>query len=305
VQLLKLEDLANHKKDWLDFSSLSTFMRCPRQYYWQNELGIRPAEDAAALGTGKAIHEAKAWYYQMRASNNAQAASKEAALIILDEHMALVTNPDETRNPENIRRIMSTYFDMYEYDTSHTVSVEVPFVIAFDGFVFVGRIDRIVDWSLGRMVEETKSTTIVGSKWGKRLYPNLQVDGYVAAEFLLTGEMPWGAQLDIVPLQKPSATGKQTKAQADYWRPFRMQTTRNEADIVAWANDVQDWWSKITRCRDSNKWGRNTEACAPLLGFSCNYPLLCERYRDVPLTPEIELPGEYKVERWAPMEELL
>jgi hypothetical protein len=44
-------------KDWLDFTSLKEYMRCPRAFWWRYIMHVTPSAPSAALINGAAFHD--------------------------------------------------------------------------------------------------------------------------------------------------------------------------------------------------------------------------------------------------------
>jgi len=180
---------------------------------------------------------------------------------------------------------MNKYFDLWEDEQYKTLQVEIKFVVDLINFVFVGVIDAYKEHpTFGRLIEETKTTSIVGNRWELRGKPNLQIDSYVSAMYITTGEMPAGGILDIIPV-----TEKMDK------KPMRFLTFRTVEDVDSWTDNVQEWWITLSRYRDSGIYPQNTENCVPLVGYSCEYNQLCTLYPKPHKTKELDIPAEYKI----------
>lgn len=294
---MQLVDIAQTEtKDWLDFSLLSMFAKCPKSYYFRALKGITQADESVALLNGKAYHEAKATFYTSLKAGAKHEEAKALAITALIKGMALIKNPDAKRNITNAIEIFNLYCEYWKNDPNETIDVEIGFAIDLIDFLYIGKIDRLCKSIFGLLVEETKTTQIIGNRWQLRGKPNLQIDGYVSAAYIQTGTMPYGATLDVIPItDKPGKKGTE---------PFRILTTRTEQDVESWLSNIQAWWKHISYCKSMNFFPANTEACIPLLGFTCGYNLLCSKYPNPFKLDTIELPGEYKVEFWSPLDEL-
>lgn len=275
----------------ISYSSLSTFLRCPRAYYWNKEQNIILSKPNNALINGLAYHNAKAVYHQARLKGvEHELASKESLDILAKEMLDKIVESDDLKYSAPVAvDTMKVYFDMWKDETWLTQDIEVHFGIDFKEFVFVGKIDRLVKspFTNELAVEETKTTSIVGERWGKRLKPNLQIDGYIAALVIILGIEVGQAILDVIPLH---ADNKKRKL------PFRYITYRSASDIDEWVNDTVESWDLIQHCKSKGQWPRNTESCCPLVGFECNYTTLCGLYPSIKDVKSIQLPAEYKVE---------
>lgn len=276
---------------WLDYSALSMFQRCPMSFYWRMVQHITPAITEASLINGQAYHEAKAVYLQAMIDKKFHEDAKQAALDSMIPIMQTITQDDPKRNLTVAIKTMDHYLDFWKDDLYKPIDVEIGFAVDLIDFFFVGRIDSFESGPFGKVVMETKTTTIVGDRWQFRGKPNLQIDGYVASRYILTGEMPYGAVLDVIPIHDKKII-----------LPFRIITPRSVEDVENWIKEVRMWYFLINACKRENHFPPHTEMCMPMVGFSCNYRLLCKTYPSPFHLPEIPLSGEYKVESWAPFD---
>ncbi len=297
MKKLNLDNLP--KKHWLDYSSLSDLMRCPRLYWWVYRNHVKSVNNAA-LVNGEAYHECKATYHKKILEGLTHESAKKIALACMVPIMKKIRKEDKKRNLTVALETMNYYLEFWynsEYKTYEDF-IEVGFAINFESFIFAGKIDRIVTSPLGLMVEETKSTTVVGTRWQYRTKPNLQIDGYVSGFFINTSKMPDGAVLDIIPVHEDSRKRQD---------PFRYTTMRTEADVEEWVDNIQEWWITIERYENDKVWPKNTDNCQPLTGWSCGVFDLCKKYPNPhKIKGEIEVNEEqYLIEPWAPFEVLL
>lgn len=290
---MKLIGTLPSNKEWLDFSSLTLLMKCPRKYYWRHELNLATAELRPALINGKAYHDGIAAFHTHLLSNNdfqmACMTGIECALRVMQG----ITVEDPKRNSSVCAETLAGYFTKWQDSDYKTLEVEIGFAADLIDFVFVGKIDRYVDSSFGKMVMETKTTSIVGEKWGKRGKPNLQIDGYTAGIYILTGEMPYGGVLDIIPIHEDSRKRKE---------PFRIITSRSLGDVEAWNDNIHEWWNTLSRYRESGTWPQNTQECVPILGYECEFQSLCTLYPRLVSEQDIKVPDAYIIEKWEPFE---
>jgi PD-(D/E)XK nuclease superfamily len=289
-------DNLDKSKPWLDFSSLSIFMKCPRAYQWRMIKEITTSGCKAALINGEAYHEAIATYHRSKLAGASHDEAKELGLRAMVPIMKLIKVEDDKRNLTVAFSTVDNYFEFWKDEACTVEQVEVSFAVDMMDFLYVGRIDSIKRSPVfGQLVNETKTTSIVGKKWSERTNPNMQIDGYIAAIYITTGNRPDGGILDVIPVD---AKLKE--------KPFRFITTRTEEDIDTWARDIQSWYKSIELCHDMNYFPRHGDplnSCVPVLGYSCDYVTLCRMYPRIP-EGEIEIPSEYMIESWAPFQEL-
>lgn len=282
-------------KPWVDYSSLKMLCHCPRSYWWRIHQHITYG-DTAALVNGKAYHKAISTYHNLVKDGCKTDLAIEAGLKAMEVIMRDITIEDPRRNVTVARDTLIQYFRRWIDEPYRTIEAEVPFAIDLGDFMFVGSIDRIADSPFGVVVMETKTTTIVGERWGSRAKPNLQIDGYVAAVAILSGLNPYGGVLDVIPIHEDQSKRKSA---------FRIgPSPRSDEDIDNWLRNVREWWRVLCDFRANNFFPQNTEVCVPILGMSCGYTILCEKYPN-PFGHEVyEIPEEYRREEWVPYEEL-
>mgnify|MGYP001203865964 FL=1 len=281
-------------KEWIDYSSLAMFWKCPRAYYWRIVKELTTTGEKAALINGTAYHEAKATFYHAKLVGKPFDECVDLALKSMIPIMAEIKSEDKKRNITVALSTMNSYFDYWRNEPYEIVAAEIPFAVDLINFLYVGKIDAFKKHeAFGNLVQETKTTSIVGDRWAERGNPNAQVDGYVAGYYISTGVMPDGAILDIIPV-----TEKCDK------KPFRFITTRTLSDVEDWMSNIQEWWFTLQRYKETGIFPMNTESCVPLLGFKCDYTILCSMYKHPYKIDHLEIPAEYKVEPWAPYEGL-
>jgi hypothetical protein len=282
-------------KPWLDFSTLNLLMRCPCSYFWRVEQEIDISAPSPAILNGAAYHDCKAAYYNARKSGKLHDVAIVEAIKVLKESMKELKSDDSKYSLTNAAETMINYFDLWLTNEHSTIDVEVGFAIDIVDFAFIGKIDRTVDSFMGRGIEETKSTSIVGDRWQLRGKPNLQIDGYYAGYYISTGVLPKYAVLDIIPVVLEKDRNKRG-------RPFKLLTTRSESDLDMWLSNIREWWNTLCRYKDSGIYPKNTEMCVPLVGYSCNYHQLCDLFPNPYKMKDIEIPDKYKRELWQPFE---
>lgn len=277
--------------EWIDFSSLSTFMDCPRKYFWNVKNHIKSA-DSTALQFGSSIHAALASWHIDKDDEKANQIFIEAVKVIIKD--------DIKRNAHVGLSILHDYYERWRIENYQTIQTEIGFAVDMEyydyfedcikPFFFIGKVDRYINTPFGKMIMETKTTSIAGDRWLMRGKPNLQIDGYVSAISIITGENIVGGILDIIHVHEDS---KKRKAIG------RVITMRTKEDIDLWAKNVSEWYSQIALCNASHFFPMNSNTCVPLVGYTCNYLPLCQKY---PFPPKnnIELPDDFIINEWHP-----
>lgn len=298
---MKTLGIINKEKTWVDNSALSMLKLCPRKYFLRIEQHITPAETSAALSTGSACHLCKATYLRAKQAGHPHEDCVAVALLALSKAILEIPNPDDLRNETILLRVMEGYFKRWKDEPYKVGEIEIGFAVDLDNFIFIGLIDatKMLD-AYGLLIEETKTTTIVGERWHLRTKPNSQIDGYVSGWYINTGEMPYGAILDVIPIfDETKVRDKKSVAKK---QPFRLLTVRSKQDVDNWIINTKEWFSHLLRFKDSGIWPLNTDACAPLVGFTCEYLPICSKYPSVLDIRSMEVSSIYKREEWEPWE---
>lgn len=276
-------------EDWLDYSTLTNFMSCPRKHYWRMHRHITTKSIALSFGT--AFHKAlEVWDKQK---------DDEGSIVVFKEHMKSITEEDPKRNLTSGVAALRAYFERWKDEEYKTVDVDVGFAIELtskfnNSFAFIGKIDRIIDSpTFGLGIMEHKTTTIAGDGWLNRVDPNLQMDGYITALFTLYGKNPFGGVLDIIHIHEKPALRKPA-----------MRIIKTNWDKEDWVQNICSWYEKINSCDKQEFYPKNTEVCKPIVGFSCNYQELCSMYPNPRIEDEIVIPAKYVIESWHPYEHI-
>lgn len=304
---MKTLGILNKEKAWTDNSSLSMLKLCPRKYFLRIEQQITLTEISIALSTGAACHLCKATYLKAKVANHPHEDCRAVSMLALSKAMLAIPNPDDLRNETVVSKIMSNYLERWRDEPYITRSVEIGFAVDLDDFIFVGVIDadKYLE-AFGCLIEETKTTTVVGERWHLRTKPNSQLDGYVSGWYINTGEMPYGAILDIIPIYDETKTKEKGEAAIKKKiaknQPFRFITVRSKQDVDNWIINTKEWFSTLTKYKETKVWPMNTDACAPLVGFTCEYLPICTKYINVADIDSMEISSIYKREEWEPWE---
>jgi hypothetical protein len=290
--MIKVIPLNKVDKDWLDYTSLTYFMRCPRMYWWRCRQNIVKSAEAVALLNGAAYHDCIAAFHQERLRGVSFEHAVAGAMEVLIDGMKKITIEDPKRNVSVAMDTLGYYFMKWSGDVMTTKAVEVGGAIDLGDFLFIFRIDGLGEGPFGLTVIERKTTTIVGSRWQQRGKPNLQMEGYMFGASVLTGDDYLSGCLDIIPIHENARRREE---------PFRIFTMRTKDELANWHQNIAEWWKSIKTCITDDYFPMNTESCVPLLGMSCDYTQLCSMYPSMN-HESLEIPAEFKQEEWKPFE---
>lgn len=170
-------------------SCLSTYRRCPRQYYYRYELCLARERTAQPLRFGSAYHMG----LELAATVPVADAIQQAAASY-DVTPPWADAFEWAAERETLRAMLAGYFWYYESDDAEIVSTEgqwhVPLVnpesqTASRTYALAGKIDKIIRLSDGRLaVREYKTTSESiepDSEYWQRLRCDAQISAYVYA----------------------------------------------------------------------------------------------------------------------------
>lgn len=171
----------------LDSSMISTWLSCPRKFYLEYVLGLRPKnEDRVALTYGSLWHKVleTAWRDSIEAALN----------LIEDNYDVFKLNDDKNRTAKRMRADFIRYLKEYaKVDGSNKIlALEKPFDLLLpNGIRYCGKIDRVFETgkSDGSKIKimDHKSTTFFTSTYFDNLELGIQVPGYLYALRRLSG----------------------------------------------------------------------------------------------------------------------
>lgn len=187
-----------------DYSTLASWARCRRKWYYKEIEQIVPPKMPAALIFGIALHEGL----------DVRAVTENIDIAVLSGLKILATSdyePDDKRNPGKLEVILRAYHKRYPLETepfkylrdiSNEKSKEVEFHLPMpDGTTLAGRMDGLIEWGERLYVMEHKSRWTLGSHLVEQFNPNLQMDVYHYAAVKLLGRCD-GVLIDVLQVAK-------------------------------------------------------------------------------------------------------
>jgi len=146
-----------------------------------------------------------------------------------------------------------------------------------------GIMDGVVEFGPQIYVLEHKSTSQLGPTYFNQFKPNNQVTGYVWAGGVMSGKRAGGAIINAIGVYKAGATKFERKP-----------TSRSDAEIAEWLENVRRECNAIRRCEVTGEYAMRTTACT-MYG-------LCEYHSVHTLPPgtarERRLEQDYVKEHW-------
>jgi len=279
-----------------DNSMISTFLSCPRKYFYRHRLGLVRKDinvrQSYGLNFGAAIHQAlETWELTSRDDDAALRAFREA-FEGLEEPEA--TSP-KTGKPLKATYTMlygsvllDAYFDKYRKDERKVLEVEVPLAEEVaDGIYICGRIDKIMERSDRELVFADYKTTKYVNKFIH--VPNPQFQTYSWLVERLSNRRPKG-ELDILGVSKSAPPDEMlTRVPIEYtdWQMAEWQTSlirhieaikRGVEAEAALAEDEQfRAWPQAWNCMNFNRECPYLALCS-LASLAAHEPIMQSLY---------------------------
>lgn len=152
-----------------DYTTISTYLKCPRLYYYKYVLDRIPKEEPIALSFGQAIHQALADWHLLH--------NEEKAIQIFVDSFKNSSSikDDEVRTDEKGIALLNAYFHHFPF--IQATYVEKPFAIEMSNGVYKGIIDMLYNQANRFIVMEHK-TGRMSPKTASYIL-NYQMLGYV------------------------------------------------------------------------------------------------------------------------------
>lgn len=156
--------LVDARNDIIDASSLSSYIECPRKWYYTWFAGYRRKAGEPALIAGSLCHLFWGEYTMTKDVGKALEAFYTGESI----DMLMALPPDDKRHPDNLTKILQNYVAHWSLSEQprQTLGVEVPFTITLpNDFLLCGVIDEVYKQSDLTLMMEHKTTSIGPTEW--------------------------------------------------------------------------------------------------------------------------------------------
>lgn len=258
----------------INFSKISTYLRCPMQYYFSyiQQIKVPPA---AALSFGSAFHKALEYNYRQKIESRADLKTKDVQDMFAAEFEAAVEGAKfkEKQDPAEMLDhgvlCVGCYHDpkiAAQYDCQaispqvQPLMVEQEFIVEFDNLKkkMMGTIDLVAE---GDIIRDTKTSASKPSK--DSAFKSFQLTTYFLGHRIMTKRDAKGIIIDyVVKTKKPQI--------------ISLPDERSEQDVKA----LLDMIGKIEFAISNNLWYPNPHnfMCTP---EGCGYWEICQAGRKV------------------------
>lgn len=273
----------------VDYTMMSTFLRCRKRYWWRmvrNLVGLQPP---TAAEFGRCIHKAlDVWHLEH---------AKDKVLAMFKSEFK--EDPtDEKRTIEVGVKLLSLYMEKYEQEGFVVRECELEFSLDIPGTerTLIGRVDKVIEWDGAIYVMDHKTTSRLGYEFFNKIKPNMQFDGYIWAVRQMGYPTCSGVVMDALLVAKgltvPSQLARLTPLARDI-------STRTEEDLKRYITNIQAIIDDMEYCYDQDEWYENTESCCDFI--ECPYRKLCKEDDNI---RERIVSSDFKTEVWSPRAEV-
>lgn len=295
---------------WLDSSKIETFHLCPQKYAYRYEEHLVPVDRKreSALMFGGAIHKALESLYKGTGFDRAKCplcdqgcfyckgnTIPNISAVFLANYTDDPEDPKEVRTVDRGLEILAQYLAKWRRDPFKVLAVEQPFEITLQSyhefdvfdFLYIGRIDLIVDYEGTDMTVDHKTTTRFGMVFDAGFKLSGQFTGYMKGGSKIIGRPIHGAMSNAIRIT--------TKIGDDSFARIFTHRTPEEFDV--WEREVQYVARTIVEMRETKHWPRSAPFACGAYNRICDYYPLCIASAQ---TRETLKQSAYEVQVWEP-----
>lgn len=288
----------------LDSTMLSAFRSCPRKFYHEFVLGLRPADVSVDLHAGAAFATALEHFYAetYQRQQDIRSALASAAGKLIVEYGDFEPIKDTPKTLDRMLEALTTYVHTFPPARDHVqpysdeqgmVTSEFSFAVPLDfpgfpmhpsgePFIYCGRFDMLGSYLSRPCVRDEKTTKYAGPTWSEQWDLRAQFMGYV-----------WGCQQYGIPLDTVVVRGIVIQ---------KTQIKILEAIKIYPSYMVERWFTQLRR--DVTR----LRACWDDQYFDYNLGDACNSFGRCPFTSVCQSNNqenwmqEYKIKRWNPLD---
>ena len=265
----------------IDNTKRKCYALCPRKYYYEHILNLRPRFGSTALRFGQTWHAIMESYYGVIRDKGWTSKSEAITQGVLAGKACWEQESKDRqfytdyRTLENALSAFMGHINNYSDDEQflEVIEVEKTFSIGIgNGFNFVGKIDGKVRLNGATWLMEHKTTGMPIDKQLKTLLRDPQVIGYTFA-----GMQDSTIEGILIPMLHVSAvksrtTGEYGKVKIEFRRSPQIFT---QGDIDTWLESLLWTAWQISHSLASNFWPCQLDSCYHF--GACTYTQLCEQ----------------------------
>lgn len=298
-------NLPHNEPRLMDSTAVTTFMVCPRKYFYRMILGYDNPVRQPYFAFGSAYHlfrhVIEVEYLKepdITKLGNHVIKGIEAASAYCDKNLIHTdTNPKYKWGWMTKDRLIKSCIAGANWWKAEkqkgaikVLAMEQPFQIELsNGRIIAGRADQVVNFNGKVWGRDFKTSSSQGNYYINSLNPNHQFSLYTYAENKLAG---WDDN-DINDRLKVEGQLIEVlynnKTQGPKIEVYLAQRTRNE--LLTWLKEEQYWHSMIEGCKESDTWPMNPKSCT-----FCEYRKVCELSNETQQMTYLK--NNYKFKPW-------
>jgi hypothetical protein len=295
--------------DIIDSSKLTTYLTCPRKFFFNYVLGWDSVFPNKHLIFGKAIH--KAFEYILIQPRPTTETIQEAYEIFMGEYRKEFTAEDDEYNkpktPEYVFPLLVKYCQEYEseWETEEVLHTEVAGIVPVSEENFLNfRIDLVRKGERGIYCMDHKTTGYINETWMGQWELAIQVFVYI--HFLYSHypvEDVYGMIINGIGLSKR----KNVDLNAINLQRVKVRKTMKQLDdglkqVSYYLDRLKEDYRKLSEAKDTGNslqcFYRNPEACTKYFKL-CKYHAICTSCTN-PLQIAEEVPHGFTTKFWDP-----
>lgn len=268
-----------------DSSTLTTFERCPRLFYWRYVRHLSPVDVQIPLSYGSALHEALHVWHDTH--------DIEEAVAMFHAHWTDLEH-EKDRTADNGELLLRGYARKYAKEPFKIVSLEKHFDLPLGTYQYCGRFDAVVHWDGQYYVMDHKHTKRLYGNYFRQYRPNLQMSGYAWAAQRIFDVPIAGLVINLIHVTQKTVKG--IDQGEPYQRAFVSREPWELDEFEQIAHALMDRAVNLDQ-EDRHAWPMCWSACNDYGG--CSYRDLC-----MDTDPDSILDTQFVVRKWSPLDEL-
>ncbi|RMF58322.1 MAG: PD-(D/E)XK nuclease family protein [Bacteroidetes bacterium] len=269
----------------ISFTQITSFAKCPREYYLKYRKGVRLKKRPVYFVTGSAVHKAiEAW----RLGGSWETALRNAfALSPVEMERMNQADLDRLRTEEmKAYGMVAGYVSRYADDQKHESMVEKEFTLQVGKDVLHGFIDCMIRFEDGWALQELKTASQPDQDYFNRVRLDWQVMLYMLGAKSLLGEFPKYLLYDVI--VKPQIRLRQNEGLEDYRNRLVELYTGRDSDrmfvrerLILPTKNVKEAMKEVAlfnairrKMNEMEYWPKNPNSCTGRYG-SCLFLPIC------------------------------
>jgi hypothetical protein len=278
----------------IDNSKRSSFVECPRKYYWKFVRNLTGEYGSTALRYGRTWHVMlHAFYLRMQKDGNRGNALNDALIYGKKEWDKMSLEQiyfEDFRTFENLCELLMTYTVQFEHDEADLKVIHTEKVFAlpipltetekllygteFPEIIFTGKIDLQLELSGMKWVADHKTTGQSIDRMSMTLKRDPQFLGYTYASRKVLDFLPVGFLVNIaMSTARRNREGVFGKLTTDFRRVPQLYS---DGDLEGWRASFIYVCSRMYWCHQNNIFPMQHDACYNF-AKECTYTRLCEQ----------------------------